>query len=103
MFSASIIAVRAIGAVQPDSEAVRILGIKSCVQPCVMGITLGKTSYEEAERLLRAYQTPKGYQTQVGTFDDDQDGLRHLRIEWIGLQTVDLEILDFGFEKDRAI
>src|SRR5258707_14335945 len=65
MFGVMLTTIRVVGTLVPRSRAMGILKINNCGQPCVMGIILGKTTFDEAKQLLTSYQVPQGYQITV--------------------------------------
>lgn len=65
-----------------ESASVRLFGLKSCALPCLMGVTLGQTTYLQAQASLARRDVPPGYTSQLKE-QEIGNGERSLELAWL--------------------
>jgi hypothetical protein len=105
IFSVALIVVRVVGSEQEDSKAVRILGLKSCDLPCVMGVTLGKTTFAAAKRILTSYRVPNNYKISMVDGVEKTSKESYIMVTLIDPagQSIEIRFFFVGQDKVRVI
>jgi hypothetical protein len=90
------ITARILGPSNPVSLPVQLLGLINCDQPCVMGLTLGKTNFADAKQILATFQLPEGFEATVREVERDS-GLPLLKVELSTQTAIDPIEMEFYF------
>ncbi|MCC7445788.1 MAG: hypothetical protein IT324_00155 [Anaerolineae bacterium] len=92
----------AVGRMQPPSEMVQLFHMNDCEAPCFLGVTLGKTRFEDAKKQLEKLNVPNNYIARLEGVDDvnHNEILMSLSGPINSTKSWDASVVDIEFKSD---